>query len=103
MLLTGKELNVASFETLQHASEDLYNNAVRQPSVYLPAVSAMKRILAALTNHQRVRDTDVAIAENGLHKMVRASDKQPSATSNVYYETLSTDYFKKLNRSKTKR
>lgn len=99
MLQTQKELNAASIEILQKANDHLYNNAVAKPSLYLPAVSAMKKILAAVSNRTLIKVADIALAEKGLQEMLSPSAKLPSASSKTSYESLSTDYFKNLNKS----
>lgn len=99
MLRTKNELNAASIETLQLASNHLYHKAVSQPSLYLPAAAAMKRILTAVSNHKQVKASDIAFVENGLQKMLSVPDKLPSASSKTVYEGLSDDYFKTLNKS----
>jgi hypothetical protein len=99
MLESKKELNKASIEILQKASNHLFNNAVAKPSSYLPAVAAMKRILRAVSNHEQVKASNIALAEKGLQQMLTPPVKLPSASSKTSYESLSADYFKNLNKS----
>lgn len=98
MLQTKKELSASSIETLQEASQQLYNNAANQPAVYLPAVAAMKRILTAISNHTSVKASDISLAEKGLQRMLSVPAKLPSAASKASYKSLSADYFKNLNK-----
>ncbi len=98
MLQTKKELNAASIETHQLAGNHLYNNAAKQPSLYLPAVAAMKRILTAISNHTAIKVADIALAEKGLQQMLSAANKLPSASSKTSYGSLSADYFNNLNK-----
>lgn len=65
-------VNVTSKEILQKAFYQLSLRAADMPSVYIPSLSALKKILA---DNYRVKD--IAKAQEGLQKMTAIADKLP--------------------------
>ncbi len=100
LLKTGRQINPEAIGTLQQASLQLYSKAAEQPSLYLPAVTSMNRILAAISKHSQPKMSDINTTENGLQKMLSAVVKLPGAMQGAASESLSDEYFKNINRGR---
>ena len=100
ILKTGKSISDGSVATLREASLQLYNKAAQQPSVFLPAVTSMNRILSAVAKQQTPRMADINLVENGVQKLLAVQVKLPARLQGGTSDNLSNNYFKNLNRSK---
>jgi hypothetical protein len=97
LVKTGKPLTAESIEVLRQAGLQLYSKAAAQPAVYLPAVTAMNKVLSAMSKKQQAKTTDIAVAENGLQKLLTTVIKLPASAEKNSTNSLSTQYFKNLH------
>lgn len=102
LLKTNKQVSAESIATLQQVSLQLYNKASEQPSLYLPALASMNRILTAVTNQKQPTVVDINISERGLQKLLSAAVKLPSSVRKASAGNLSSEYFKNLNKGNKK-
>jgi hypothetical protein len=100
LLKTQKPVSNEALNTLQQARLALYNKAAEQPSVFLPAVSSINRILAAVSIQEQPKAADINIAARGLQKLLSPAVQLPRRSPNGSFETLSGQYFKNLNSSR---
>ncbi|WP_374951675.1 hypothetical protein [Mucilaginibacter sp.] len=84
----------ADHRTLQLANQRLSEIASAQPGVYLPALSAMRRILSA----QKVSLADVNLVEQAIQKTLTAAKITPQAAASANDMGLSKSYFKNLKK-----
>ncbi len=97
-LKNGNGLGAASQQILRQTNLQLSNKAAAQPSVYLPAVTAFRRILAQLNQPKNIRETDILIVEKAIQKMLPPVAKLPQAAQTNPDLGLANSYFKNLNR-----
>jgi hypothetical protein len=90
-----QQLTLADKRALQLASQQLTAQASAQPGIYLPAISAMRRILAAT---QPIRPADIAAVEKAIHKTLPASKNMPYPATPTADMGLAQRYYKNLNR-----
>jgi hypothetical protein len=100
LLAANKQISHEAITTLQQAGLRLYNKAAEQPSLFLPAVTAMNRILAAISKQQTPQSGDVKVAEIGLQKLLSPAVKRPGPRLGVPSDKLSGEYFRNLNRGR---
>lgn len=99
LLRTRTTITSGATEILQQANLQIFNEAASQPSLFLPAVESMKKIVSATANHKPVKLSDIAVVENALQKMLSVPGKLPPKNSRFSYQELSDSYFKNLNKS----
>ncbi len=85
-------LDTPSQEILQQAFQQLSAKASQNPSLFLPAVSALKKVLSGAYYMK-----DISVAENGIQKMLDTPAKLPSASAFTADMNLSGRYFMNLN------
>ena len=101
LLKANKQLDPEGIATLQQSSLQLYSKASEQPGNFLPAVTSMNRVLAAVKTNKKPKTADINLAENGLQKLLLAAVKLPASKQKPASEKLSLEYFKNLNRGKS--
>lgn len=92
-LKTGAQINDADKHVLALASQQLSLRASAQPGAYLPALSAIRRILS---NQKSANITDVAVVEKAIQKTLNNAVKTPAAGIGSTDLGLSRDYYKNL-------
>jgi hypothetical protein len=85
--------NNTSVQALRPANILLNEKAMAQPSLYLPAVQAMKRITSALNERTEIEMMDIIIVERSFQKILSAPDNLPSAGKAGIKQQLSKQYF----------
>jgi hypothetical protein len=98
-LKTGENPQPVSIKVLDQASLQLSNKASAEPAVYLTSFQAFRKILAALHDNKNVAASDIALAENGFHRMMTTPAQLPGAEKNNAGLHLSQQYFMNLTRS----
>jgi len=93
-LSPGNDVNSTDRLTLQVAGQQLGASASAEPGIYLPAVSAMRRILATTKN---ARNTDVAIVEKAIQRILPQGITKPSPSQTTADMGLAQGYYKNLN------
>jgi len=86
--------NPADKHILQLAKQQLSVKASAQPGIYLPAVSAMNRVIAA--DHPAV--ADVQLVEHAIQKSLPAKAQLPQGGSSMPDMGLSQHYYQNLKR-----
>ena len=86
----------ASAALLRQVSLRLQEQATRQPAAYLPAVTAVKKIMASLTAAENPAVQDVLTVQNALQKMLETPGVLPSAVKAQIKQSLSDSYFENL-------
>ena len=94
-LKTNPVLSAADNRMLQLANQQLGLKASAQPGVYLPALNAMRRILAG----PRVNVTDVALVERALQRTLTTLKNMPVSNANAADMGLSKQYYKNLKQA----
>jgi hypothetical protein len=89
-------LNPADNRILQFANQQLSQRASAQPGIYLPALSAMRRILSA----QKINTNDIAIVERAIQRTLNPAKVTPVAEDVSADMGLSRQYFKNLKQAK---
>ena len=97
-LKNGNGLGAGSQQILRQCNLQLSSKAAAQPSIYLPAVTAFRKILAQLDQPKKIRETDILTVEKAIQKMLPPVAKLPQPTSNNPDLGLANSYFKNLNR-----
>jgi hypothetical protein len=87
-----------SQETLRKATLLLNESAIKQPSLYLSSVQAMRKIIDNINSGNSIRKTDIIVAENGLQRILSAPALQPAADDNSGDLQLSKQYFQNLQK-----
>jgi hypothetical protein len=77
------------------ANQQLSVKASAQPGTYLPALSAMRRILA---KQDKFNANDIALVEKAIQKTLMPVSKTPAAATEAADMGLSQSYYKNLNR-----
>ncbi|MGF7040615.1 DUF4175 family protein [Mucilaginibacter lappiensis] len=88
------QANNADLHVLSLANQQLSLQASVQPGIYLPALSAMRRILS---NQNNIKLNDIALVEKAIQKTLVPVKKIPTATQAPADMGLSNDYYKNLN------
>ncbi|MEX8548262.1 MAG: DUF4175 family protein [Mucilaginibacter sp.] len=97
-LENGIGLGAGSQQILRQTNLQLSSKAAAQPSVYLPAVAAFRRILAQLNQPKNIRETDILAVEKAIQKMLPPVAKLPKPSTTNPDLGLASSYFKNLNR-----
>ena len=93
----GAKGNPLDLRVLRVSEQALVNAASTAPAKYLPALKAMKRIVASWTV-QTDLTAELAIAERGINALVGASQARPYKQAGSSND-LSKAYFNQLNRT----
>ncbi|GAA4328635.1 DUF4175 family protein [Mucilaginibacter gynuensis] len=89
------KINDSEKRLLQLANLQLSQRASVQPAAYLPALSAMRRLLWA---GEKINAADIGIVERAVQKTLVTVKAMPKAEAAPADMGLSADYFKNLNR-----
>jgi hypothetical protein len=87
-------LNVPDRMTLQVAEQELSVRASAEPGIYLPAISAMRRVLSADKN---IKIADIALIEKAIQKTLPQGNAMPSPSQTTADMGLAQGYYKNLN------
>lgn len=87
----GQAPGVRQQQVLQRAGLQLASKAIRDPGAYLPAVAAMRRMLAAGPS-----PVDMQVTERALQQLVPVPPSQPWRREQVVDMNLSKAYFEQL-------
>jgi hypothetical protein len=90
----GTAINNADRHILQIANQQLGEKASAQPEIYLPALSALRRILST----GKAKNYDVDTVEIAIQRILPVNKQQPGALQNSADMGLSGGYYKNLNR-----
>jgi hypothetical protein len=93
-LRTLRQLTSSGEHTLSLANQQLSQKAAAQPASYLPALNAMRRILA---KHSNINESDIAIVENAIQRTLINATKTPAAEKLPPDLGLSEAYYKNVN------
>jgi hypothetical protein len=91
-LKTGAAPGPGDIHALQLANQQLSEKASVQPEIYLPAVSALRRILAA-----KAGNDDIGTVEKAIRSILPARKYLPNALQNSADMGLSKRYYQNLN------
>lgn len=91
-LKCGKISSNADIHTLQLADQQLSEKASAQPEVYLPSVSALRKIIST----GKASSNDVGVVEKAVQRILPAGKLLPSAPQNTADMGLSSEYYKNL-------
>ena len=94
--LSGQWISADGFVALQNAEKELIHAAATAPSRYLPALKALKGVIAHL-NSAEVSTTEIRLAEKGINSLLGHSEAKPFAPSSRPSD-LSKAYFNQLTR-----
>jgi hypothetical protein len=89
------KMSDADEHVLALANQQLSSKASAQPGAYLPALSAMRRILS---KPSKITPGDISLVERAIQKTLIPADKLPVAAENPADLGLSQQYYKNLNR-----
>ena len=84
--------NNADIHTLQLANQLLSEKASAQPELYLPAVSALRKIIST----GKANQSDISAVEKAIQRILPAGKLLPSAPQNAADMGLSSGYYKNL-------
>ncbi len=98
-LKNGMGLGAGSQQILRQTNLQLSSKAAAQPSVYLPAVTAFRKIMAQLNQPENISQQDIFTVEKAIQKMLPPVAKLPQPTANNPDLGLASSYFKNLNRA----
>lgn len=87
-----------SQEILRKATLLLNESAVKQPSLYLASVQAIRKLTDDINSNNPIHKTNIIIAENGLQRLLSVPMLQPSADESEGSPLLSKQYFDNLQR-----
>jgi hypothetical protein len=93
-LKNGQNLTGIDRLTIQLAEQQLSSQASTEPGIYLPAISALHRILSV---DKKVKPGDIAIAEKAIQKTLAQTNTMPSLVQNPADMGLAKGYYKILN------
>lgn len=102
-LKQGAGLGAASLQILWQMNLQLSSKAAVQPSVYLPAVTAFRKVLDRLNQPKNISQQDIMTVEKAIQKMLPAVAKLPQPRQTNPDLGLANSYFQSLthtNRSK---
>lgn len=94
-LKTNPLLSAADNRVLQLANQQLGLKASAQPGVYLPALNAMRRILATPAANAK----DVGLVERALQRTLTTLKNMPASGTNTADMGLSKQYYKNLKQA----
>jgi hypothetical protein len=97
-LKNGTGLGTASLQILRQTNLQLSSKAAAQPSVYLTAVMAFRRIMNNLNQPKNINQQDILTVEKAIQKMLPVVAKLPQPVQNNPDLGLSQTYFKNLTR-----
>jgi hypothetical protein len=89
----GSKAGTADLHTLQLANVQLSEKAAAQPELYLPALSALRHILAG----ERMKNSDIGTVQKAIQRILPPRKPLPAAYENSADMGLSGDYFKNLD------
>jgi hypothetical protein len=93
----GQVRSPRDLSLLLQASQELTLQASLRPSLYLPALKSLKKIIAA-GQQGKIAIDDIALAEKGLNSMLGNEIPLPGKASNSSSSALSKAYFNQLKR-----
>ena len=96
-LKTGIKLNPNDRQILVNANKVLSEKAASDPSVFLGAVIALRKIISNET--KAIKPGELLAIEKALQKAIPKSGKLPQAVQSGIPSDLSSQYFQNLNRS----
>ncbi len=102
-LKQGTGLGAASLQILRQTNLQLSSKAAANPSVYLPAVTAFRKVLAEANQPTKINQQDIMTVEKAIQKMLPAVAKLPQPRQTNPDLGLANSYFQNLthtNRSK---
>lgn len=102
-LNNGAGLGAASLQILRQTNLQLSSKAAAQPTVYLPAVTSFRKILANVNQPKNINGQDILTVEKAIQKMLPVVAKLPQPAASNPDLGLSNAYFQNLthtNRSK---
>ncbi|MBS1519388.1 MAG: hypothetical protein JST50_00210 [Bacteroidetes bacterium] len=92
-LLRYEKINSnADIHTLQLANQQLSERASAQPELYLPAVSALRKIISS----GKANRNEISVVEKAIQRLLPAGKLLPSAPQNAADMGLSSGYYKNL-------
>ena len=83
----------ADVHILQLANQQLSEKASAQPELYLPALSALRKIIST----GKAKSADISTVEKAIQRILPASKLLPSASQNAADLGLSSGYYKNLD------
>ena len=83
----------ADIHTLQLANQQLSEKASAQPEIYLPAVSALRKIIS----QGKAKITDIGTIEKAIQRILPVSKQLPAASQSAADMGLSSGYYKNLD------
>jgi len=87
-------INSVDHATLQLAEQQLSEHASAEPGIYLPAITAMHRLLAT---EKAIKATDIALVEKAIQKTLPQAAILPSQQQTPADMGLAQGYYKNLN------
>ena len=90
----GKISSNADIHTLQLANQQLSEKASAQPELYLPSVSALRKIIST----GKASGNDVSVVEKAIQRILPEGKLLPSAAQNAADMGLSSRYYKNLGK-----
>ncbi|MDB4918039.1 DUF4175 family protein [Mucilaginibacter sp.] len=90
----GSVLNSADITTLQLTKQQLSVKASAEPGNYLPAISALQRIISTT---KKINVADISVIEKAIQKTLPAASTLPSISQTNADLGLSQQYYKNLN------
>ena len=94
-LKVAPKMSDADEHVLALANQQLSLKATVQPGAYLPALSAMRRILS---KPGKIKPGDISLVERAIQKTLIPANKLPVAAQNPADLDLSQQYYNNLNR-----
>lgn len=88
----GKISSNADIHALQQANQQLSEKASAQPELYLPAVSALRKIIST----GKASSNEIGAVEKAIQRILPAGKLLPSAPQNTADMGLSSGYYKNL-------
>ncbi len=98
-LKNGTGLGTGSQQILRQTNLQLSSKAAAQPSVYLPAVTAFRKILAEVNHPKNISQQDILTVEKAIQKMLPAVAKLPQPAQTNPDFGLANTYFQNLTRT----
>ncbi|MVN20958.1 DUF4175 family protein [Mucilaginibacter arboris] len=98
-LKNGAGLGASSLQILHQSNVQISSKAVSQPSVYLPAVTAFRKILANASQPKNISQEDIWTVEKAIQKMLPPVAKLPAPAQINPDQGLSNTYFQSLTRT----
>lgn len=98
-LKQGAGLGAGSLQILRQSNLQISSKAASQPSVYLSAVTAFRKILSNASQPKNIDPEDIQTVEKAIQKMLPAVAKVPQPTQTNPDQGLSNTYFQSLTRT----